>query len=136
MQSSFWQILTPLNHRQQIVGIFCGLSKEFECINLVILLNTLFYYGVWGTCYCWVKSCHTNRKHKVNISTQYLGEESSSNWKTIITGVSQSSILGPLLFLVYIYDLLYGIYHTAKPVIYADDTSVLITFIHDLQIKN
>jgi hypothetical protein len=64
-----------------------------------------------------------------------MGEESSSNWKTIISGVSQSSILGPLLFLVYIHDLLYGIYHTAKPVIYANDTSVLITFIYDLQIK-
>lgn len=34
------------------------------------------------------------------------------------------------------HDLLYGIYHTAKPVIYADDTSVLSTFIHDLQIES
>ena len=104
-------ILTPLNHRQQIVGIFCDLSKAFECINLVILLNTLFYCEIWGTCYCWIKSYHTNRKHKVNVSTQYLGEESSSNWKTIISGVSQSSILGPLLFLVYIWSPVWNISH-------------------------
>jgi len=79
----------------------------------------------------WIKSCLSNRKQKVNISTQYLGEESSSSWKTIISGVPQGSILGPLLFLVYIHELLNGIYHTSKPIIYADDTSVLITFIHN-----
>ena len=129
-------ILTSLNHWKQIVGIFCDLSNAFECINHVILLNKLFYSWVGGTCYYWIKSCLTNRKQKVNISTHYLGEESSANWKTIVSGVSQGSILGPLLFLVYIRDLLFGIYHTTKPVIYAEDTSILITFIHDLQIKS
>jgi hypothetical protein len=92
-------ILTSLNHRQQIVSIFCDVSKAFEYINLVILLNKLFYFGVWGTCYYSIKSCLTNRKQKVNVST-HLGEESSWNWKSIIVGVSQGSISGPLLFLV------------------------------------
>jgi hypothetical protein len=39
-------LLTSLNHQQQIFGIFCDLYKAFECINLVILLNKLFYCGV------------------------------------------------------------------------------------------
>jgi hypothetical protein len=117
-------IHTSLNHLKQIVGTFRDLSKAFECINLVILRNKLFYSGVGGTCYYWIKSCLTNRKQTVNTSTHYLGEESSSNWKTIVSGVSQVSILGSLLFLVYIHDLLYGIYHTTEPVVYAEDTSV------------
>ena len=68
--------------------------------------------------------------------TENQGGESSSSWETIITGVPHGSILGPLLFLMYINDLRHGICHTAKSVIYADDTNVLITAknINELQI--
>ena len=56
--------------------------------------------------------------------------------ETVISGAPQGSILGPL-FSIYINDLPYGIYHTAKPIIYADDTSVLITVknVNELQVK-
>jgi hypothetical protein len=110
-----------------MVRIFCNLSKALDCVKRVILLNKLFHYRVRGTCDHWFKSYLTNRKQKVVISKQNLGEESFSSWETIINAVPQVSILGPLLFLIYINGILYGLYHTAEPVIYADDTSALIT---------
>jgi len=74
---------------------------------------------------------------KVHTSTQNLGKESSSSWEAIKSGVPQGLILEPLLFLIHINDAPYGIRYTAKPVIYADNASVLITTknINELQIE-
>jgi len=59
----------------------------------------------------------------------------SSSWETITIGVPQGSILGPLLFIIYLNDLPRGLYQGTKPVIYADDTSVLLTAKNDEELK-
>ena len=71
------------------------------------------------------------------MSRQNQGEESSSSWETIISAIPKGSILGTVLLMNYINDLPCGIYHTAKPVTYADNTNVLITAknVNGLQIK-
>jgi hypothetical protein len=84
-----------------------------------------------------IKSFLTNRKQTVNKSPWNPGAENSWSLETIISGVPQGSFLGPL-FSIYINDLPYEIYHTAKLVIYADDRSVLITHfknVNELQVK-
>jgi hypothetical protein len=120
-------IITSLNQRQQEGGIFCDLTKAFDCVNHTILLNKLHYYGIRGKCHHCFKSYLENRKQMVCISPHILEQEKSSNWETVVNGVPQGSILGPLLFITYLNDLPCGLHQSAKPVIYADDTSVLLT---------
>ena len=65
-------------------------------------------------------------------------EQFSSNWGIIKCDVRQESILGPLLFLLYIPDLPLGMNTDSKPLVYADDTSVILTGnrLNDLHIKS
>ena len=77
-------------------GIFVDLQKAFDTVDHDILLSKLYHYGVRGNSYLWFKSYLSNRKQFVSIN----GFNSSS--LAIKCGVPQGSILGPLLFLIYI----------------------------------
>jgi len=76
-------VLTSLNLWQQIGGIFCDLSKAFDCVNHEILLAKLRHYGIRGVSLNWFKTYITNRKQKVEITTQNLQHESFCRWETI-----------------------------------------------------
>jgi exonuclease III len=119
-------ILSALNDKSMVGGIFCDLQKAFDCVNHELLMEKLEFYGVNGKFKSLLKSYLTKRFQKVTLGNMFVNGK-SSNWKLIKNGVPQGSILGPLLFLIYINDLPKILNKENKMVLFADDTSILIT---------
>jgi hypothetical protein len=104
-------------------GIFCDLKRAFDCVNHDTLQSKLEFYGVFGKASALIKSHLGDRYQRVVVNNGHL----YSDWAKIKNGVPQGSILGPLLFLLYINDLRNTISSKSKPVLFADDASIIIT---------
>jgi hypothetical protein len=112
-----------LSSKLSLGGLFCDLTKAFDCVNHDVLLAKLEFYNINGKAGKLIKSYLTDIYHRTLISNSY--SKGISDWQKVKQGVPQGSILGPLFFLLYINDLPYLINKISKPILYADDTSIL-----------
>ena len=122
-------LLNSLNRNQISLLLLIDFSKAFDMVDHTILLHKLYHYGVRGTAFKWFKSYLDNRQQFVTING------SDSTRKHMQYGVPQGSILGPLLFVIYINDLP-GISEFAKFIMYADDANIIITGVNMDEIYN
>ena len=88
---------------EYVLGVFIDLKKAFDTVNHEILLHKLKLYGINGTCLEWFKSYLSNRKQCI-VYDVYNNTKKSA-YLDILCGVPQRSILGPLLFLIYVNEL-------------------------------
>jgi hypothetical protein len=119
------EILTALHNKIKVSGIFCDLHKAFDCVNHDILLSKMEFYGIIDKANNLIKSYLQNRYQGVQIKIDSINY--FSDWDLITDGVPQGSILGPLFFLLYINDLPNTISHLSTPILFADDTSLIIS---------
>lgn len=101
-------------------AIFLDLSKAFDTLNHHILLTKLKHYGIRGNAICLMESYLKNRSQFVQINN------SKSPFLPLTIGVPQGSILGPLLFIIYMNDIPVAS-KLFEFILYADDTSLLST---------
>ena len=110
------------------LGVFIDLSKAFDTIPHETLLKKLEFYGIRGLPNNWFRSYLSNRKQYLEIN----GHKSSQ--QSITCGVPQGSILGPILFIIYINDLHKAT--TLNLLSFADDTTVYCSGHNSNEIRN
>lgn len=108
--------------------IFLDLSKAFDTIDLEILIKKLQHYGIRGLLLNWFHSYLFGRQQYVCV------HDHKSSLKPIKHGVPQGSTLGPLLFILYINDLVHSLCVSHK-VLFADDTNMFISHKNPVELE-
>jgi len=112
-------LYSHLDTHDMVIGMYFDLQKAFDTVDHNILLRKLYNYGIRGIVHDWFRNYLSNRKQFVSIAN------SESSIQNVVCGVPQGSVLGPLLFLLYVNDI-----SNASTVghikLFADDTNVFI----------
>ena len=106
-----------LDIKKSVLTIYCDISRACDTINHEIVLKKLQYYGIWGHALQSFRSYLADRKHYVN----YNGQDSEVEITNM--GVQQGSVLGPLLFIIYLNDLP-NCLTSSGSILFTDDTTI------------
>lgn len=114
-------IIESLDKSQKTLGLFCDLSKAFDCVDHNILLCKLKHYGLSDIALRLINSYISDRYHTTLVNGVY------SDKLRLKCGVPQGSILGPFLFNIYVNDMPSCLKEKGTVVMYADDTAVVFS---------
>ncbi|MBM3206904.1 MAG: reverse transcriptase family protein, partial [Candidatus Staskawiczbacteria bacterium] len=110
-------ITHALDQKKYAAGVFLDIKKAFDTVDHKLLLDKLERMGVRGIVLDWIKSYLERRKQYVTYNKK------NSDLLDVVCGVPQGSVLGPLLFILYINDIS-AVSQKLKLVLFADDTNI------------
>ena len=113
------KITSAIEQKEYTIGIFLDLSKAFDTVDHNILLKKPEHYGIRGIALEWFKNYLHDRKQIVKYNNTLSKSE------TIQCGVPQGSVLGPLLFLIYVKDI-HKCLTIFQYILFADDTNLFL----------
>jgi hypothetical protein len=129
------KVLSSLDKRYYIGGLFCDLKKAFYCVIHDVLLAKMKFFGITGIAYNLIRSYLNNRYQRISMKDSKFNKLSLT-WEHVKHGVTQGSVLGQLLFLIYINYFPLTINKFADSVLFADDTSIIILNTNPEEFKN
>jgi hypothetical protein len=118
---------TILDNGRTIDTIYTYFMKTFDKVPHIRLINKLHSYGISNQTCVWVKNFLSNHKQRVQLNGSF------SKWHNVMSGIPQGSVLGPVLFVLFINDLPLNV--ESDVCMFADDTKLYREIANQIDIK-